>query len=382
MEAFIAGWGLDEALRRAEAYRRAGADAILIHSKSTRPDEVLAFAREWAGRHPLVIVPTRYYSTPAAVFRAAGISVVIWANPLVRASIAAMQAVAREVRETETLVRVEDRIAPLDEVFRLQGADELAEAHRLYLSPREARASAVVLAATRGEGLDALTAQRPKGMLPVGGKPLLRRLVDELRRQGIPDVTVVAGWHPEAVDIPGSRTVVNDAHATSGELVSLASAEAGLREDAVVVYGDLLFRSYVLRDLLESDAPVTVVVDSAPAVGGVADHAWCTAPDDRAVFPREVRLLRIASSPGDAPPAGRWIGMARFQGPGRHWLRSALDELRQRSDFERLDVPDLLNHLVQRGDPVRVQFIHGHWLDVNTLEDLGRADAFTQPEGV
>ena len=45
VEALIAGWGLDEALRRGEAYRQAGADAILIHSKQSRPDEILAFAR-------------------------------------------------------------------------------------------------------------------------------------------------------------------------------------------------------------------------------------------------------------------------------------------------------------------------------------------------
>ena len=59
VEALIAGWGMDEALRRAEAYRRDGADAILPHSKLSKPDEIVTFAREWAGRLPLVIVPTR-----------------------------------------------------------------------------------------------------------------------------------------------------------------------------------------------------------------------------------------------------------------------------------------------------------------------------------
>ncbi len=74
VEALIAGWGMEEALRRAEAYRQAGADAILIHSKLSKPDEILTFAREWAGRGPLVIVPTKYYSTPTEAFRKAGIS--------------------------------------------------------------------------------------------------------------------------------------------------------------------------------------------------------------------------------------------------------------------------------------------------------------------
>src|ERR1700756_3722761 len=96
-EALIAGWGMDEALRRAEAYRLAGADAILIHSKLSKPDEILTFARQWERRSPLVIVPTRYYSTPTDVFRQAGISVVIWANPMVRSAVAAMQSVAKEI---------------------------------------------------------------------------------------------------------------------------------------------------------------------------------------------------------------------------------------------------------------------------------------------
>src|ERR1700730_15162743 len=111
VEALIAGWGMDEALKRAEAYRRAGADAILIHSKLSKPDEIVTSAREWAGRAPLVIVPTKYYSTPTEVFRKAGISMVIWANHLVRAATAAMQSVAREIHTTENLWKVQDRCA-------------------------------------------------------------------------------------------------------------------------------------------------------------------------------------------------------------------------------------------------------------------------------
>ena len=105
VEAFIAGWGLDEALRRGEAYHQAGADAILIHSKLTRPDEVLQFAVEWDQRCPLVIVPTKYYATPAEIFRQHHISLVIWANHMIRSAVSAMQASARQIHAT----RVPDR---------------------------------------------------------------------------------------------------------------------------------------------------------------------------------------------------------------------------------------------------------------------------------
>jgi len=200
VEALIAGWGMEEALRRAEAYRRAGADAILINSKMSRPDEIVAFAREWAGRAPLVIVPTRYYSTPTEVFRQAGISVVIWANHMVRSAVAAMQSVAREIRTSQTLVNVEDRIASVNEIFRLQDVEEYSAAERLYLSQSRPMRAAIVLAATRGRGLEAVTADRPKVMLPIAGKPLLRWLVDSFKKESINDIAVVGGYRADAID--------------------------------------------------------------------------------------------------------------------------------------------------------------------------------------
>jgi phosphoenolpyruvate phosphomutase len=133
VEAFIAGWGLAEALKRADAYHRAGADAVLIHSKLHEPDEILAFQREWGRTCPVVIVPTMYYDTPTRVLEEAGVSVVIWANHLLRASIATMQQTARRIQAGRSVEPLEDEIVPVEEVFRLQDARELEEAEKRYL---------------------------------------------------------------------------------------------------------------------------------------------------------------------------------------------------------------------------------------------------------
>ncbi|MGH8141404.1 MAG: isocitrate lyase/phosphoenolpyruvate mutase family protein, partial [Steroidobacteraceae bacterium] len=388
VEALIAGWGMKEALRRAEAYRCAGADAILIHSKLSKPDEILAFAREWAGRSPLVIVPTRYYSTPTDVFRAADISMVIWANHMVRSCAAAMQSAAQEIFESETLVNVEDRIAPVEEIFRLQDAEEYSEAERLYLSASRASCAAVVLAASRGEGLEAVTANRPKVMLPIAGKPLLRWLVDAFRREGINAITVVGGYRAEQIDTRGIRLVLNEHYAHTAELASLACASDMMDATTVIAYGDLLFRSYVLRDLVESEAEFSVVVDSSPTAESnstVRDFAYCSRPDDRGLFGSPVLLERICSAAdaaqeaGGMPPGaphGRWIGLLKVGHAGLVRFKVVLDELRQRPDFNTLDVPHLLNALIARGAAVEVVYVHGHWRGVNDLEDFRRAAEF------
>lgn len=137
VEAFIAGWDLKEALRRSEAYRQAGADAILIHSKRSDITEIEAFMKEWAGRHPVVLVPTKYYSTPTERFQELGASVVIWANHNMRASIDAMQKISQKIFKEKSIIDVEGSVAALEEIFRLQEADELQSAEKKYLPSME-----------------------------------------------------------------------------------------------------------------------------------------------------------------------------------------------------------------------------------------------------
>ena len=134
-EAFIVGQGLSEALKRADAYRRAGADGVLIHSKSKTPDQVLAFMQEWGNACPVVIVPTTYYMTETRLFEKAGISMVIWANHLLRASIHAMQQTAKKIFMEKSLAVIETEIATVAEVFRLQNVEELNAAEKRYLPP-------------------------------------------------------------------------------------------------------------------------------------------------------------------------------------------------------------------------------------------------------
>ncbi|WP_456632769.1 phosphoenolpyruvate mutase [Bradyrhizobium sp. USDA 10063] len=135
IEALIGGHGMDEAVLRAHAYADAGADAILIHSRRTAADEILAFAGAWQNRLPVVIVPTKYYRTPASAYRKARISTVIWANHSMRAAIAAIQQVCHRILTEETTISIEPSIATLDEVFNLLRYDELARAEARYLRP-------------------------------------------------------------------------------------------------------------------------------------------------------------------------------------------------------------------------------------------------------
>ncbi|XP_041348190.1 phosphoenolpyruvate phosphomutase-like [Gigantopelta aegis] len=135
VEAFIAGWGLEEAMKRAEAYLEAGADAILMHSKKSDASEIEGFVKEWKNRGPVILVPTTYYKTPTERFREMNISMVIWANHSIRASVLAMKALTRRLYKDQNIQGVEDdnQIVPVKELFRLLKEAELIEAENKYL---------------------------------------------------------------------------------------------------------------------------------------------------------------------------------------------------------------------------------------------------------
>lgn len=132
IEALIAGAGMEEALRRAEAYYNSGADAILIHSKLSVPDEVFSFMRYWGNRCPVIIVPTKYYTTPVSLFKEANISVVIWANHNLRASMLMMEKICKRIFEEQSISNIEREITDLEEIFLLFNYQELLNAKNKY----------------------------------------------------------------------------------------------------------------------------------------------------------------------------------------------------------------------------------------------------------
>lgn len=374
-EALISGHSMDEALRRAEAYHAAGADAILVHSKRKDAAEITGFMARWDGRCPIVVVPTMYYATPTEMLRQAGISIIIWANHLVRSSISAMRETARSIATAQSLMDVEDRLTSVRDIFELTGNDELEQASQRYL-PLSRHVHGVVLAASRGSDLGDVTADLPKCMVDVRGKPLLHRLLGTLNEGGVGDVTVVRGYCREKIIPDGFGVVDNDAYEETGEAASLACALPGLHGETVVVYGDVLFRRYILEGLLTSSADVTIVVDASKRVTANKRDLVATDRRDTGAYLDDVlaRLTEIEPRPERA--AGEWIGLMHLSATGTQHVREELAAMEADGVLAQADLPALLQRLIGRID-VAVHYINGHWLDVDTATDLASARTFS-----
>jgi len=122
IESFIVGKGLKDALKRAEIYSKAGADAILIHSKEKTPVEIFSFAKEFKKSKnfiPLVSVPSTYSKVYEKDLIKNSFKLVIYANQLLRAAYPAMQFAAKKILENSRAFEIEKKIIPINEIINL-----------------------------------------------------------------------------------------------------------------------------------------------------------------------------------------------------------------------------------------------------------------------
>ena len=382
VEAFIAGWGLDEAIKRAEAYRQAGSDGILIHSSKSEPSEIIAFKNEWGDRLPVIIVPTKYYSTPTEIFSQVGISIAIWANHMIRSSIESMQQTAASIIQKKSVVALEDKIASVSEIFRLQGVSELLEAEEMYLPKKQKATSAIILAASRGSAMGSLTEERPKAMLKVKERPILRHIVDVYNSHGIKNITVVRGFQKDAIDLPQLSYADNDNFSKTDELVSFEKAllEVDLVQDLFVSFGDVLFKPYLLQLMDDFQDEVVIVVDTqwqdSVNKERAADYVHCSEPHSRDSYSHEIFLKDSKEDMDPDMIHGEWMGVVKFSNKMIPTLKQAMQKLKMSSDFDLAKFHDLFSFLVSEGHNIRIVYTTGHWLDIDTVEDLLEAGNF------
>ncbi|NUQ34211.1 MAG: isocitrate lyase/phosphoenolpyruvate mutase family protein [Planctomycetaceae bacterium] len=391
-EALIAGWGMEEALKRANAYADAGADMCLIHSKSDKPDEVLEFAKRWKRKTPLVCVPTIYKEATVSQLYEGGYKMVIVANHGLRAAVKAMQGTLKTIREKGYVGAVEDRIVPLKEVYRLVGEPEMSANEKAYMPPDGEQITAIILAAGPERDMGALTEDKPRTMLDIKGKTILERQIEALNACNIKHIAVVRGYKKDAVAVPNVRYYENDDYDDSGELASLMAAKTELKGRVLVLYGDILFDRGILEKLLHSPGDITVVADrswrdSTKRAGKKPDliveedapkastHRYLTEDVPSTV-------TKIGSKIDAKKATSEFIGMLMLSPEGSAALVKAYDQLVGKSagkplheskDLKHASLTDMLQELIAREAPVSSVGIYKGWMEVDTFEDYQRA---------
>jgi len=391
-EALIAGWGMEEALKRGRAYADAGADFVLVHSKSSTADEVLGFAKEWDRDTPLMCVPTIYKDTNVNTLYEAGYKLIVFANHGLRSSIKAMQDTFATLHKEQFAASVDEDVVPLPRVYEIIGVDRMKSDEKQFMPAQSKGVTAVVLAAGQSKGLMPLTEERPKAMLDIKGKTILERQVDVINACGVKNIAVVRGYKKDAINLPNLRYYDNDAFASTNELTSLLSARDALEGPFALLYGDLLFEESHLQKLLKSPADITILGDRAWNEGdrpkdarGAPDLVQLEDAQEAgyrfvgAEVPHKV--AKISPKLDQDAAHGEFVGLAMFSESGAKAVSDVIRQLesehsgpfQEAESLAHATVTDLLQELVDRGHNVQAVDVYKGWLEVDTFEDYKRA---------
>lgn len=229
---------------------------------------------------------------------------------------------------------------------------------------------AVILAGGPSSGFGALTANKHKCMLDVGGTTLINHQLDNLKLAGIPSrsVSIVTGHNHRQVEhylrAEGyvGTFAFNPWYKTTNAATALwltKKSEANL----VIVYGDVLYDPTILQDLLGAEGDIVLAVERRTTFGA----------DDEKVVLADNRVLRASK---DIPPAeahGEFIGLAKLSHVGARQLWEEIDAM-IRADLMTGHFAEAFERLVARGVPINAVFTDGRaWGDINNQADLETA---------
>lgn len=391
VEALIAGWGMEEALKRARAYADAGADGILIHSKQRTPDEIIEFVKSWNNykAKPLIIVPTSYPSLTEAEMKELGIKIIIYANQGLRAAVKGINDILSYINK-HGISGIDDKISPMSEIFELQGMPKMKEAEKKYLRTEKGGVKVVIPAAGDVSSEESfkdkdLLKDIPVTMLDINGKPVLQRTVENLNSVGIQDITVITGYQGNKIFDEGITKIENPNFQKDGVMDSIMVASNCLTEGRnLIIYSDILFEKDIVEKLLRSTGDIVLVIDSSYQQNKFPkkdlDLVVAEYPPIRGERIINLRqnnqILRIGKEIPRQEANYEFAGMAMFSKKGMEIIKTTYQNIKANNQGKPVVLNEVIQSIIDSGFPVLAIEISGGWAEIKNFEDYRRVCKF------
>lgn len=252
---------------------------------------------------------------------------------------------------------------------------------------------AIIIAAGRGRRLGPHTEELPKCLVQVGARPILGWVARAFELAGIEELVIIRGYRGDDLERgaralwPGPiRFIDNPAWPTNNVLLSLAHARAELDDAVLITYSDIIFTPPVARAIAAAQDDLALVIDTAfkDIYEGRTEHPLDEGEvadlDDRG----GVRRVGKRALPA-ADAYGEFIGLAKLSAAGARLVGATLDALAARyadqpdapfqraARYQNAYLTDLLQHLIDGGQPIAPVPIVGQWREIDTGQDLERA---------
>ena len=398
LESLIAGKSVDDALFRAQIYLEAGADGVMIHSKEKDPAQIMEFAKHYQKmtqkincKKPMVCVPTTYNTLTEDELRAAGFSIVIYANHLLRSANKAMEETARTILLNQRSFEVDPICSPVREIFQTVGFLEVKEKDKL--DGNNKNIPIIIPAAGEDPSLSSILNGKPKSMFEIAGKTILDWQISALNSNNLTNITVITGYKSREMKAEGITFQENKNYKRGSELHSLMEARKKMTSGFIMLYSDILFEENIMSKILACQEDIVLVVDNtmqyhAPEANKIQDFVISKnkhLPTRRKIsFACENIISKIGSKLNPETATHEFIGLAKFTKTGAEQLLQTYEDcvknyhgkLQEADNINQFKFTDLIQEMIDRGYVANFLEIHKGWLEIHSTEDIELANHF------
>jgi choline kinase len=230
---------------------------------------------------------------------------------------------------------------------------------------------AVVLAAGRGSRMGALAEDRPKCLVELARKPLLRRQIEALRGGGVSTIGVVRGYLGNMLNAEDVTYFENQRWAQTNMVMSLVAAATWLRSHSVVIsYADIFYGRDVVRDLAASSGDLVVAYDRSWR--SLWTRRFVDPLSDAETFRTDTRgnLIEIGRRTTQIDDIeGQYMGLLKFTPRAWRAVEAVLGAADARTR-DAMDMTTLLRTLLDSGFPIKTVGIAGQWGEIDSSGDL------------
>jgi len=396
LESLIANFGLDDALKRAKMYINAGADGIMIHSKEEHPDQVIEFSKKYnelcqeIGRRPfLVCVPSTYNLIKDKNLADYGFNIIIHANHLLRASIQAMENVAKTLLSHDRGFEAETLCVSVKDVFHKVGFDVVKSKD---LQNSLSNQFPVIIPAA---GKDPLLKTMPKSLIQISGQTIIQRQLANIKKAGLTKTVVVTGFEKSQFSTLSNHSDIifceNPAYMKKYSLHSLFCAEKFMHKGFVLIYSDILFDHQILTNLVQANEDIVLAVDSSYRYHKHDVHKKLDlvvfqrhhSKNPRSLIPSKcIDLKSVGKNISLDKADSEFIGMAFFSEEGAKILRKVYYDCYQDKtstfheapNFDMASEVDILQEIIDRGFKVSGMEVYQGWMEIHNHSDINIAN--------
>ena len=243
---------------------------------------------------------------------------------------------------------------------------------------------AIILAAGSGLRLGQHTKDIPKALLDLNGKSILERQISLLREHGVNEIFVVTGYQREKHVLKDIEYIFNPRYSETEQLSSMMVARTKILDDILVIFGDIVFDSQILQQILASNDDIAIAIDLD----------WEKSYDDRPDNPKSLadkvlinqeKILQISANITSldmkTQQIGEFLGVIKLSGKGSKIMIKKYEELESShkgkfhdaDSLEKAKLVDILQELIDSKIDIHSISITGKWCEIDTPKDLERA---------